>query len=221
MKQNRTIIAVVVTSVWLAACASTPPARPGVPAAVPRADTVSGASLGTILGGRQGRGQLVRSVGLGAVSGSAAVYMDQQERDLRTRTAGSGIEVIRRGGNIDVRLASGMAFDFNASTIKAQFRRSFDELARTLAAYPATFVDVSGFTDAVGTDAVNQRLSDERAAAVADALASLGVNRARIATRGYGKAMPVASNADEAGRAQNRRVEIHLSPVVADDLRGR
>ena len=222
MAAYRIAAAVTATALLLSGCATTTNVSRSVPAAAALAafDPVSGAKLGTVLEGRRSRGALAAQAGIRPVQGMAGAYMDRQERDLRTRTAGSGIEVIRRGDNLDLRMASGITFDFNASTVKAQFRRTLDDVAQTLASYPSSFVDVSGFTDAVGTDAVNQRLSDERAAAVADYLGRLGVNRARIATRGYGKAMPVASNADDAGRAQNRRVEIHISPVVADDMRG-
>jgi outer membrane protein OmpA-like peptidoglycan-associated protein len=90
-------------------------------------------------------------------------------------------------------------------------------VAQTLNAYPSTFIDVSGHTDSIGTDAVNQRLSEQRANAVADYLTYQGINRARIATRGYGKQFPIASNDTEEGRAKNRRVEIKLSPVTEQD----
>jgi len=105
--------------------------------------------------------------------------------------------------------------------VKGEFRSTLDQVSQTLGSYQSTYVDVTGHTDSVGTESINQRLSDERARAVADYLSARGVNRARIATRGFGKSQPIASNADEAGRAQNRRVEIHISPIVDDDLRGR
>jgi outer membrane protein OmpA-like peptidoglycan-associated protein len=67
---------------------------------------------------------------------------------------------------------------------------------------------------------VNQRLSEQRAKAVADYLGYQGVNAARVATRGYGKSYPIASNDTEQGRAENRRVEIKLSPVTQQDYNG-
>jgi outer membrane protein OmpA-like peptidoglycan-associated protein len=67
---------------------------------------------------------------------------------------------------------------------------------------------------------VNQRLSEQRANAVADYLQYQGVQRARMATRGYGKQFPIASNDSDMGRAQNRRVEIKLSPVTEQDIEG-
>ena len=181
---------------------------------------VLGAILGAVLGGRHSRAETIIGAGLGAVAGGAVGgYMDRQERELRARTAGSGIDVVRKGDNIDLRLPSGITFDFNSAAVKPQFRASLDQVAQTLASYQSTYVDVTGHTDAIGTDAVNQRLSEQRAIAVADYLSYQGVNRARIATRGFGKTQPIASNADEAGRAQNRRVEIHISPITDDDVR--
>ena len=219
----RAYAAVITASLVLAAC-STPPAPQSVASAAPvvRGPNISAATLGPVLNTRRVRVQATSAAGIGPVpSGSVVAYIDRQERDLRARTTGSGVEIVRQGQNIDVRMTSGIAFDFNASTVKAQFRATMVAVAQTLAAYPSTFVDVAGFTDSLGTDPVNQALSDQRAAAVADNLSRLGVNRARIAAKGYGKAQPVASNADEAGRARNRRVEIHISPIVDDDVRGR
>ena len=75
-------------------------------------------------------------------------------------------------------------------------------------------------TDSTGTDAINQPLSERRATAVADYLQYQGVQRARVATRGYGSQFPVASNDTDEGRAKNRRVEIRLSPVTQNDVQG-
>lgn len=225
MPNHRVLAAVAASALLLSSCATDPQTgqqrvtNAGAGAGV---GAVTGAILGAVLGGRQSRAETIIGAGIGAVAGGAVgSYMDRQERDLRARTAGTGVDVVRRGDNIDLRMASGITFDFNASTIKPQFRGTLDDVARTLAGYQSTYVDVAGHTDSVGTDAVNQRLSEQRANAVADYLSRSGVNRARIATRGYGKSTPIASNADEAGRARNRRVEIHISPIVEDDFRGR
>jgi len=88
-----------------------------------------------------------------------------------------------------------------------------------LAQYPKTYIDVLGHTDSDGSDAYNQALSERRAQAVADYLVAHGVQSARIATRGYGKTQPIASNATEAGKAANRRVEIKIAPVTEGDVR--
>ena len=178
----------------------------------------AGALLGALLGGRNNRAEVLIGTGIGAIAGAAVGgYMDKQERELRQRTANTGIEVERQGDEINLRMPSGLTFDFNSAMVKPEFRPTLDQVAQTLNTYPSTFIDISGHTDSIGTDAVNQRLSEQRAAAVADYLAYQGINRARMATRGYGKQFPIASNDSEQGRAQNRRVEIKLSPVTEQD----
>ena len=86
-------------------------------------------------------------------------------------------------------------------------------MAATLAEYNQTMIEVVGHTDSTGTDAVNNRISKERADAVAAYLTGQGVQRARIETLGAGKNYPIASNDTDAGRAQNRRVEIRVIPL--------
>lgn len=188
------------------------------PAATAAAGAGAGALLGALLGGRNNRAEVLIGTGIGAIAGAAVgSYMDKQERELRERTAGTGIEVEREGTEINLRMPSGVTFDFNSATLKPDFRPALDQVVTTLKEYPSTFIDVSGHTDAIGSDAVNQELSERRAKAVADYLTYQGIATARIATRGYGKQFPVASNDTEEGRAQNRRVEIKLSPVTEAD----
>ena len=223
--KHRVTILVTVASLGLAACVTDPGTgqrtvtRGGGGAL---AGAGAGALLGALLGGRNNRAEVLIGTGIGAIAGGAiGGYMDKQERELRARTAGTGIDVERQGDDINLRLPSGISFDFNSATVNPQFRPTLDQVAQTLASYQSTFVDVSGHTDAVGTVQVNQRLSEQRAAAVADYLSYQGVNRARVGTRGFGKSMPVASNDTDDGRAQNRRVEIKISPVTEQDMGGR
>jgi outer membrane protein OmpA-like peptidoglycan-associated protein len=89
--------------------------------------------------------------------------------------------------------------------------RSLDQLATALKDAPDRALDVEGFTDAVGDDAFNQTLSEQRAMAVRQALVDRGVDGARITSHGYGKQYPVASNSTSEGRQLNRRVEIVLA----------
>lgn len=179
----------------------------------------AGGLLGVILGGRNNRTETIVGAGIGAVAGAGiGHYMDQQERKLREQTAGTGIGVERVGDDIVLSMPDNVTFDFNSVVLKPQFRPQVEKIAETLRQYPSTFVDVYGHTDSVGSADVNQRISEQRAQTVANALTSFGVQQARIATRGYGYTMPIASNDTEAGRAQNRRVEIRLSPVTEGDV---
>jgi OOP family OmpA-OmpF porin len=104
---------------------------------------------------------------------------------------------------------NGPNFDFNKATLNAGGRAKVAEAARTLKDNPSVNVSVEGHTDSVGSDAYNQRLSERRAQTVADALKAGGVSSSRITdVKGYGESRPVANNDTEAGRAQNRRVEV-------------
>ena len=172
-----------------------------------------GAILGGLIGGN-GTGAVIGGA-LGALTGGAVgSYMDKQERDLRARTANTGIGVYRRGDEIRLDIPSGVTFDFNSAALRPDFRHSLDQVAQTLTSYQSTYVNVGGHTDAIGSDAINQRLSEARANTVADYLVQRGVAPQRIATRGFGKSQPIASNETEEGRARNRRVEINLVPIT-------
>lgn len=174
----------------------------------------AGYLIGDVVGGKRDRTERIIGAGIGAVAGGAiGAYMDRQEADLRRQTAGTGVDVIRQGDELLLRMPSGITFDFNSYAVKPQFQSTLNEVAQTLNAYPSTIIDVLGHTDSVGSDAYNQTLSEQRAQAVANYLTARGVNPVRIATRGYGETMPIASNETDAGRAANRRVEIKVVPV--------
>jgi len=181
---------------------------------------LGGYLLGDIVGGRRDRTEKIIGAGLGGLAGAGiGAYMDRQERQLRERTAGTDVQVIRRGDDLVLNIPSGITFAYDSSAVQPQFQRTLDQVAQTLAEYKETYIDVYGHTDATGSDAYNQALSERRAIAVADYLAGRGVQAARIATRGYGKTQPIASNDTDAGRAANRRVEIKIVPIRQNDLR--
>jgi len=102
-------------------------------------------------------------------------------------------------------------FATDKATLNPNGMSTLRKLADVMTQNPNRTVLVEGFTDSTGNADYNQNLSQERATAVANALTSMGVARDRISMRGYGKAFPVASNDNAAGRQQNRRVEIVLS----------
>lgn len=179
----------------------------------------AGYLLGDVVGGRHDRAERIIGAGIGAVAGGAiGAYMDRQEAELRRETAGTGVDVIRQGDELLLRIPAGITFAFDSYDVQPQFQATLNEVAQTLGQYNQTYVDVLGHTDSVGTDAYNQRLSEQRAQAVANYLTARGVAPARIATRGYGETMPIADNGTEAGRAANRRVEIKIVPVRESDL---
>ena len=181
---------------------------------------LGGYLLGDLVGGRHDRTEKILGAGIGAIAGAGiGSYMDEQERKLRQQTAGSGVDVIRQGDDLLLRMPSGITFAFNDASVQPQFRPTLDEVSSILSQYPKTFIDVYGHTDSDGSDAYNQTLSERRAQSVAGYLTSHGVQSARIATRGFGETQPIASNATEEGKAANRRVEIKISPVTESDVR--
>jgi outer membrane protein OmpA-like peptidoglycan-associated protein len=178
---------------------------------------LGGYLLGDLIGGRRDRTEKILGAGIGAVAGAGVgYYMDQQEKKLRQQTAGSGVEVVRDGDQLVLDMPSEVTFASGSSNLSPQFRGTLDKIGATLTEYEKTYVDVLGHTDSVGSDAFNQTLSEQRSQTVADYLTGRGVQRARLATRGYGESQPRASNTTEEGRAQNRRVEIRLVPVTAN-----
>lgn len=176
---------------------------------------LGGYLLGDLIGGKRDRTEKIVGAGIGAIAGAGVgYYMDEQERKLRQQTAGTGVDVIREGDNLVLDMPSGITFGVDSSTVQPTFQTTLDKVATTLNQYEKTYIDVMGHTDSTGTDAYNQALSERRASSVANYLSSRGVQSARMATKGYGESQPKASNLDEAGRAENRRVEIRIVPVT-------
>lgn len=179
---------------------------------------VLGGLLGGVIGGKTGR---IIGAGLGGVAGGVIGYkMDQQIKELKEATAGSGVDVTEtdNGQAILVNLPDGVTFDVGSYTLKPEFRATLDDVAASMVKYPNSLIDVYGHTDSTGSDAFNQTLSENRARTVANYLTSRGVAAARIRSQGYGETMPVADNATEDGRRKNRRVEIKIVPVSQEDV---
>ncbi|MFN3387957.1 MAG: OmpA family protein [Allosphingosinicella sp.] len=175
---------------------------------------VVGYFAGDIIGGRNDRTEKAIGAGVGAVAGAVAgSYMDRQERELRRQTADTGVVVEREGNELLLTMPAGITFPINSYQIQPQFYPVLNQVAETLNAYPSTLIDVYGHTDPSGGDAINIPLSRNRAQAVANYLAQRGVNPARIATQGFGSSQPIADNSTEAGRQQNRRVELRIVPI--------
>jgi outer membrane protein OmpA-like peptidoglycan-associated protein len=105
---------------------------------------------------------------------------------------------------------SDISFDTGRADLKPELRTVLDQFAQGLGEDPTLNVRVVGHTDSTGSDALNERLSVERADSVREYLSDRGVDRARIETAGRGEREPIADNATDAGRAKNRRVEIFL-----------
>ena len=181
---------------------------------------LGGYLLGDIVGGRNDRTEKIIGAGIGGIAGAGiGAYMDKQERDLRARTAGTDVQVVRQGDDLILNIPSGINFAYNSATVEPQFQRTLDQVSQVLGQYDRTYIDIYGHTDSTGSDSYNQGLSERRADSVAAYLESRGVRGARIGTRGFGETQPIASNDTEQGRAANRRVEIKIVPIPESDVR--
>lgn len=155
---------------------------------------------------------------------SAADQARQQALTAEQRAAASAAQVKSLQAQLDELQAKqtergllvtlgDVLFEFGKSDLTSQAGPRLDKLAQFLTQFPNRKLLIEGYTDSVGTDAVNQTLSQRRAESVQRALVSRGVTPDRITTQGYGKQFPVADNGSPEGRAMNRRVEI----VIADE----
>ncbi|MEM8920416.1 MAG: OmpA family protein, partial [Pseudomonadota bacterium] len=175
---------------------------------------IAGAGVGVLAGGNDGRNAAIGAA-IGAIAGGAAgVYMDRQEAEMRRQTAGTGIQVARNGDQLELLMPSDVTFAVNQSSVQPEFQSALDNVASTLVEYPSTSIDVIGHADSTGSADYNQTLSEQRAQSVSSYLTSRGVQDLRLASYGMGESQPVASNTTPEGRAQNRRVQIVLTPVV-------
>ena len=177
----------------------------------------AGAAVGLITGddSAERKKRALIGAGVGAVAGGGVgLYMDNQEMKLRKELEGTGVSVTRIGDNITLNMPGNITFAFNSSDISADFYPVLDSVSKVLKEFDKTFVEVAGHTDDIGSESYNQGLSERRAASVAAYLRSRQIMSERIIIIGVGEARPVASNSTEAGRAQNRRVELTIVPVT-------
>jgi outer membrane protein OmpA-like peptidoglycan-associated protein len=180
-----------------------------------------GAALGAIAYSRnRTQGAVLGAVGGGLAGAAVGAYMDNQKRDLEKNLAKeiqAGQAKVEKMPNDTVRITmtSQTAFDTNSTDIKPAFYTTLDKLADVVVTYGKTTLTVVGHTDNVGSDKYNQDLSLRRAHSVAHYFESKRVDPVRMAVSGKGETQPIASNNSEAGRQQNRRVEIYLEPVRA------
>ena len=176
---------------------------------------IIGAGTGAVVGGVVGRanGSTAKGAILGAAVGGAAGavighQMDQQAKEIRQNIPGAVVE--RVGEGLQVTFESGLLFDYDSDVIRGAARENLSTLAASLEKYPNTDLMIVGHTDATGPDEYNMSLSQRRATAAANYLASQGVARTRLRSTGRGEVEPVAPNDTEANRQKNRRVEVAI-----------
>lgn len=175
---------------------------------------LAGAAVGAMTSNKSGRGKgVLTGAILGAAAGGGIGYaMDRQEEKLRAQTQNTGVELQRSGDTLNVILPGDISFDSGSSIVKASFRAPLDSVAQSVVEYPDSQLQVYGHTDSVGSHALNMRLAQDRAQAVANYLQSRGVSTSRLSVIAIGPDNPVADNHTAEGRAKNRRVEIKIVP---------
>jgi len=176
---------------------------------------VAGAGAGAVVGGAIGAatGSTAKGAIIGAAVGGAAgaIIGDQMDRradELEDSIPGADIE--RVGEGILVTFESGILFGFDSTSIQPAGRSNLATLASNLEKYPDSNVLIVGHTDNVGADSYNMTLSEQRAQSAASYLRQQGVDAGRVRTEGRGEIEPVADNSTDAGRQENRRVEVAI-----------
>ena len=202
-------IATLAAAALLAGCATEMSERQKGTATGAAIGAVVGGVLSSATGGKAGTGAVVGGA-VGAVAGNLwSKRLEEKRAAMERATQGTGIAVERTAQNeLKVNVPSDFSFDVGRSAIKPEMRPVLDQFAQGLD--PNMRVRIVGHTDSTGSDAINNPLSLDRAHSVRDYLAGRGVAPTRVETEGHGSREPVADNGSEAGRAQNRRVEILL-----------
>jgi outer membrane protein OmpA-like peptidoglycan-associated protein len=208
------ISALICASILMSGCQETSNATKG---------GVAGGAGGALLGGIIGNliGKNTKGTVIGAAAGAAigttvgviiGKKMDKQKAELAA-IEGAQIESTEDSNGlqaIKVTFDSGILFATNKSDLSAAARNSLQRFAVSLQNNPLTNVQIYGHTDNMGTRAINEKLSLERAQAVANNLMGQGVSGLRLAVQGLAFDEPVASNDTAEGRAKNRRVEVYI-----------
>jgi len=178
------------------------PSRPSTPPPTPQPPPVSVDRSRTSLGPV-----------VAPTSGGAGFYQDKQEQYLRARLEGSNLRLLRNGDVIKI-IVPGVGFAFNGEQLQPRVAQVLDNIAPVLKEFVKTTIDIKGYTDSTGSFEHNQYLSEQRAQSVGAYLGARQISLSRIRTAGFGPRAPIADNRSDAGRAQNRRVEIELVPAL-------
>ncbi len=215
-------IVAVIATFGLAACTTQDPYTGEQKTSKTTYGALGGAVVGALAGGLIGKGdakdrrqRALIGAGVGALAGGGiGYYMDQQEKELTQRLRASGVSVTRVGNDIILNMPGNVTFATDSSDINSRFFEVLNSVAVVLKEYDKTLVDVTGHTDSTGSAAYNMELSQRRAQSVASYLIGQGLDGRRFYIVGAGLTQPIADNNTAAGREQNRRVEIRLSPLT-------
>jgi outer membrane protein OmpA-like peptidoglycan-associated protein len=177
-----------------------------------------GALAGAVAGAaishdNRGKGALIGAALAGTAAAGYGYYADKQEADLRRQLEGSGVGIQRQGDAIKLIMPGNVTFKSSSSDIASNFYNPLNQVAASLKQYDQSAITIIGHTDSTGSRQRNMDLSQLRAQSVSNYLIAQGVAGTRVSTAGAGPDQPIASNSTEAGRQDNRRVEINLQPM--------
>ena len=179
--------------------------------------TGGGAALGSIIGALAGNTAVGAVIGGAVGAGAGAVIgnrMDKVKKQAQAQLPNATVETVKDANNLDavkVTFDSGILFATNKADLNQTSKNELNNLANIMKQNSDVSIDVRGYTDSTGSDAINQPLSLNRAQSVANYLTQNGVKYSQMKNvNGYGSSNPVASNETAAGRQQNRRVEVYL-----------
>jgi outer membrane protein OmpA-like peptidoglycan-associated protein len=170
-----------------------------------------GAAVGAVVGNAAGstaKGAIIGAAVGGAAGAIIGRQMEKQAEELASDLENATVEQVGEG--VLVTFDSGLLFDFDSDVVKGAAADNLSSLANSLKKYDDSEVLIVGHTDARGTDAYNMDLSERRAAAARAYLVRQGIDPSRIRTVGRGEVEPVATNETDAGRQENRRVEVAI-----------
>lgn len=210
-RYTRALLALVILVPLSAGCASRSNKEKG--AAIGAGAGAAGGAVVGKMAGSTVRGAIVGAV-VGGVTGAVIGHqMDQQAKELAYELPGASVE--RVGEGIQVTFPDGLLFAFDSDELLPGARADLDKFAASLAKYPRTAAMIVGHTDGRGAAVYNQDLSERRAQSAAIFLSTRGIDRPRLGTVGRGWTEPIASNETDAGREQNRRVEVAIYAAEA------
>jgi outer membrane protein OmpA-like peptidoglycan-associated protein len=206
------LIAATAAALALAGCVDTTTGQPNRTGTGAIIGGVAGAAIGQAVGNDTESTLIGAAVGTG-IGAAIGNQLDRQAADLRRQLGDDRILITNTGSELIVTMPQDILFDVDSATLRPDLQGDIRALGRNLQQYPNTTVAVIGHTDSTGDAGYNQDLSERRARSVAGVLVGTGVSGARVRAIGRGESSPIASNNTPAGRQQNRRVEIVITPT--------
>lgn len=208
---KKTVLLCMVCALLAAAC-TTPGKKTAWGAAGGAAvGAAAGAIIANNTGGKSEKGAIYGALAGMAAGGLLGNYYDKQAKELAKIA-----EVVKSDNGIQVYLKNDILFTTGSAELSSASMQTLTDLNKVLKKYPKNRIVVQGYTDSTGSDAINNKLSTQRAKAVYDFLLGSGLKTKSITYVGYGASNPIASNATAAGRAQNRRVVLSITANEKD-----